>query len=44
MMLAILLLVAVYGEVESGEIPKVVVETNSEILKDVAATSFNDGK
>ena len=44
MMLAILILVAFYGEVESGELPKVVVKTNSEMLKDVAATSLNDGK
>ena len=44
MMLAILILVAFYGEVESGELPKVVAQTDSEMLKDVADTSFNDGK
>ena len=44
MMLAILILVAFYGEVESVELHKVAVKTNSEVLKDVAANSSNDGK
>ena len=44
MMLAVLILVAFYGEVESAEHRKVVIKTNSEMLKDVAGTSLNDGK
>ena len=44
MMLAIWILIAFYGEVESGELPKEVVKRNNEMSKDVAANSFNDGK